>query len=453
MLFTVFDANLRLSDSQATGSSARDLFNLSDFEIPVPRDLYWKSSWELIPQELYGTAQFLDKYKHFKFQSFLPRSEIIDALIKVRSDCNKIANIALFNTSKITKSVRLEEFEQLQVQSFSQEIQVIKDRFLNLVCLLIQISIFVSLKNGIKVSLEDVGKGWFNLQENRMELYEVSKLKKFMTVVKFMMEDSIRFMIEDSLESYAKLVEVSASSIVSVISTNEVRVTRTKDKKKFPLFMIDLVISNNAVTYSTPLPLFEEKLLYIIKQVLGMFQNTPTLERELMKHLIWTHTPMLSSVHIMEDGIVHIQARIQAALSDAVSPLLKYIETFNMYKEFLEMNTETYLQKFKEVKHSLSEYKEEILVHLKKQEEIESSIPENISTGMFFINCSEVRAYLANKRKSLASSSIYFSCHSYFAVLSLLVEKARQVSDKVNKEFSGISRKVTNRYLNFAFHS
>jgi hypothetical protein len=32
----------------------------------------------------YGTNIYLDKFKQFKFQSFLPRVEIIDALIKVR---------------------------------------------------------------------------------------------------------------------------------------------------------------------------------------------------------------------------------------------------------------------------------------------------------------------------------------------------------------------------------
>ena len=180
-------------------------------------------------------------------------------------------------------------------------------------------SILLSLKNGIKTSLKDVGKGWFNLQENRMELYEVSKLKKFMNVVKFMMEDSIRFLVEDSLEAYTKFLEVSASSLVLVKSNSDVKVVKTQDKKKFPLFMIDLGVQDNRITYNTSLTVFEEKLIAVYIQALGMLQNVPSLEREIMENLIWTHTPMLASVHHMEDKVINIQNRISKAISNQLN--------------------------------------------------------------------------------------------------------------------------------------
>lgn len=78
--------------------------------------------------EEYGRAEFAEKLRQFKFQSFLPRVEIIEALVKVRTDCNRLASINLFNT-KITKSVRLEEFEQMQNQNYTQEIQFIKETY------------------------------------------------------------------------------------------------------------------------------------------------------------------------------------------------------------------------------------------------------------------------------------------------------------------------------------
>ncbi len=36
----------------------------------------------------------------------------------------------------------------------------------------------VTLRNSIKASFKDVGKGWFNLHESNMETYEFSKLRK-----------------------------------------------------------------------------------------------------------------------------------------------------------------------------------------------------------------------------------------------------------------------------------
>jgi dynein heavy chain len=76
----------------------------------------------------YGFSEFSEQMKQFKFQSFLPRIEVIDALIKVRADCNRMVDLSLFNT-RITKSVRLEEFEQIQTQSFTEESRFIKERY------------------------------------------------------------------------------------------------------------------------------------------------------------------------------------------------------------------------------------------------------------------------------------------------------------------------------------
>lgn len=43
------------------------------------------------------------------------------------------------------------------------------------------------LEKIIKGSFKDVGKGWFNINEESKETYEFGKLKKFLTLVNFMM--------------------------------------------------------------------------------------------------------------------------------------------------------------------------------------------------------------------------------------------------------------------------
>ena len=63
-------------------------------------------------------------------------------------------------------------------------------------CLLIkfQVQIFLrdswlnTLRTAIRSSLLDVGKGWFNMEERNWEVYQISKLAKFMQLVKFAMQ-------------------------------------------------------------------------------------------------------------------------------------------------------------------------------------------------------------------------------------------------------------------------
>ena len=46
------------------------------------------------------------------------------------------------------------------------------------------------LRSTVHNGLKDVGKGWFNLQEKVSEVYQMSKLKRFLRMVNFVMQVS-----------------------------------------------------------------------------------------------------------------------------------------------------------------------------------------------------------------------------------------------------------------------
>lgn len=62
---------------------------------------------------------FQEQKEDFTFVSLLTRPEVITALSKVRAECNKVTAMSLFH-SNLSKYSRLEEFEQIQSQTFSQ---------------------------------------------------------------------------------------------------------------------------------------------------------------------------------------------------------------------------------------------------------------------------------------------------------------------------------------------
>lgn len=82
------------------------------------------------------------------------------------------------------------------------------------------ISWIVALKNHVRTSFKDVGKGWFNLDEQVQETYENGKLHKFLKMVKLMMEDSLRHLVEKNLERYTEFVEANCNIPVDVVDTN-----------------------------------------------------------------------------------------------------------------------------------------------------------------------------------------------------------------------------------------
>ena len=51
-----------------------------------------------------------------------------------------------------------------------------------------------TLSTSIRHCLVDITKGWFNLEETNWEVYQRSKLKKFLELTKFAMQVNIIFM-------------------------------------------------------------------------------------------------------------------------------------------------------------------------------------------------------------------------------------------------------------------
>lgn len=71
--------------------------------------------------------EFEEKENQFFFASCLTRPEAIFAIVKVRDECNKILKLTLLETH-YTKSLSLEQFEQLQTTTIDQSATHLKER-------------------------------------------------------------------------------------------------------------------------------------------------------------------------------------------------------------------------------------------------------------------------------------------------------------------------------------
>lgn len=62
------------------------------------------------------------------------------------------------------------------------------------------------LEKIIKGSFKDVGKGWFNINESSKPTYEFGKLKKFLMLVNFMMQDTVLNMCKTSVHEFVDYI-------------------------------------------------------------------------------------------------------------------------------------------------------------------------------------------------------------------------------------------------------
>lgn len=137
---------------------------------------------------------FPEQFSNFCFNSLFIKEEVIRAMVEIRAECNEVMEKGrIWHCQPPTegKPHRLEEFKQLQ----SSAVSAIK---------------YYTQENGwvghlqkiIQGSFSDVGKGWFNIHENSKETYEFGKLKKFLTLVNFMMQDTVLTICHESVANF-----------------------------------------------------------------------------------------------------------------------------------------------------------------------------------------------------------------------------------------------------------
>eukprot|EP01135_Chromosphaera_perkinsii_P003004 Nk52_evm26s232 gene=Nk52_evmTU26s232 len=367
---------------------------------------------------------FRDQYNHFLFSSFLTKSEVINAITKARIECNKVIDSSLFNVN-ITKSVRLDEYEQMQTQTYVQTHTFLREHWV------------ASMKNLIKNSLKDVGKGWFNMNEKNKEIYEITKLQKFMNMIKFLMQDALRYLCQDSIRALTKLLEDVASAVMSADNlewpNDDLRQSPFKPPKN-PLFLLDLLPHADGFRFSTQLHLIEQTTMTVFDKALSGTQNIPQLEPLVMEDLFWATNPSLETVHENEPLVNEYRERLRAVIRKALIPLTEYAKKYDKYLDLYNLNISEYLIEFGNENSSFEAFEEAVAMHIQEKEIIEKEIPQHISIGLFWVNCENIRNTLSRKRGELCKQ-----------LLQLLAQTLRKKNETILGEYKMISRKLFER--------
>jgi dynein heavy chain len=154
---------------------------------------------------------FPEQFSNFCFNSLYIKEEVIRAMVDIRAECNDLlVSSRIFDTS-INKTLRVEEFKQYQSTSISGIKYATRET-----------GWVGKLEKITKASFTDVGKGWFNIQETSPETYEFGKLKKFLTLVNFMMQDTVLSMCKESVRNFVEFIHKFIPVSSEIHSTDKV---------------------------------------------------------------------------------------------------------------------------------------------------------------------------------------------------------------------------------------
>lgn len=255
-------------------------------------------------------TNFHEKCRLYFFNSFLTKLELIKVLVQLRQECLKVLQMNFFAT--VTKSVRLEEFMNLQSITTAATSMFLKDSWAS------------AIQNHVRANLKEMKKGWFNLEETNNEVYNFSKLKKFLACVNFFMQDTLRFLIEDSLRNYAGFLMRACDYTVRISGPSKVEVLTRQGEPtpalalRMPLFVVDLQLEGTGAdvrfSYSTSINSFLESPLLCFDKALTQIQGMIRIERKVMKKLFWSFDPVMNTVHPSEEWVLKLRGEVEETL-------------------------------------------------------------------------------------------------------------------------------------------
>jgi dynein heavy chain, axonemal len=404
---------------------------------------------------------FPEQFSTFCFHSLFIKDEVITAMVKIRQQCNEIVEEAHIFDASLRTVMRVEEFKQRQNSS----ITALKSRTG-------EIGWCNDLCKTIKTSFKAVGKGWFNLNvtEDEKESYEFGKLKKFLQLVNFMMQDTVLNLCKNSVEEFvAYMLDyipdqteiISASDVknrfkrLENVQTDEdeentdlvineddpegVKETKkwvnsqfAKNKNPEPLFLLDLILKKSLV------PTFNNSPTEIVKRITEVFeagieslQAIPHLEPLLLRQLFKTHglktikTPVIphekpkapdpnDKKALIDENTWLWEAfdELKVNLTRAIQPLDEYVKTYSAFEEQYKLDPDQYVNSLDEDPENPDkqitpqELQYDIYKQKEKQKELLDRIPEQITVSMFAINCKDIRNFYSQKYEQIVDKEI-----------------------------------------------
>ncbi|NWW95122.1 DYH1 protein, partial [Rhynochetos jubatus] len=371
---------------------------------------------------------FDERQADFNSASLLTSPQVILLLTEVQDECNRAATMSLFN-STLAKHVCLEEFEEIQTQSFTQVQMFLKDTWIN------------TLKTAVESNLRDAGKGWYNLEQSHWDVYQMSKLRKLMERIRFILQDSLRFLVQNSLLGFTQLLLDACHGILDCsedMEWGDDLINSPYRPQRNPLFVTDLVLDSSGVHFSPPVESFEKSLVSLFDEGILVTHTVPQLEKYVLQNMPITGTPCLDSVGLHEPEVAELREVMRSAIQKARIPLQAYAKKCEKFLELSNNDIPYFLKDYEEQCPSAQEVLSIVNTHLSAKENLDNTLPSSIVIGPFHVSIEGVKQHLSKKYKALATSTLDILAKNLRLRVENICDAYKAVSCKMHKKPNSI---------------
>ncbi|XP_030766886.1 dynein heavy chain 1, axonemal-like isoform X2 [Sitophilus oryzae] len=368
-------------------------------------------------------ADFINKKNYFAWYTIYMVPETHLAMSYVAGECIKMGQMSLFSTTFGAKYITLEEFSTVQNQTSSIALKQLKTTWLE------------TLVFNIRMCIGDLGKGWFDINERIYEVYEISKLNRFMELVKYRMQYTLRLLVENSIELFINLVE---SPCIPCLGCEEDFVwgsdliTSPFISHAMPIFNLQLKMDENGAYYTTSPEYFAVVLLKLFDEALIQTHQVRQVHPLLLSNLSFPPDLYLSSVGLLADEVCQVRDRFLLAYEKAIIPLKAYAKEFEAHVNLYVLDIPEFISNYESEQKTAADFKEDISQQYRLKRSLEETLPNVIFIGPFYVTVDFLRLFLINKRQDIINK-----------LLDLFALKMKICIEDLLQDFKNIMTKLS----------
>jgi len=419
--------NTLLFESELRQPGFRDQVRFPTLELPRKPPV---AELGVIPAWLPSAYDYSACAKSFGGISSKALPEAVQAMAQVQYECLQLMKLSLF-TIEFSASIRLEDFEQLQMQHIMRFVQFIRDSWQP------------TLKKGVLSAIVHASPEW-RQEAPRPSVYEQDEIpeiraaahasendhgsrpKRMTRAINLMVADTLRNVANASLEAYADYF-CSRATERSYVEDPE-----SLFAEKAPLFVLDMVWHADDLFYSTSADFFASVPIRLVDEALNALKGLQALDP--FDRSFGRGSEELGEVPSVDSDelqVIACKEKMAEALKASTVPLTEFIADFARHLPHIQLDVHTYIKEFaavdkpEEERPSLKQMQDKVLEHIATKESLEAEVPQLVMLGMYLVSVVQVRQAMLNKHAQVIELT-----------LELIDGRARAASQQLARKFA-----------------
>ncbi|GMO20251.1 MAG: hypothetical protein Ta2E_11420 [Mycoplasmoidaceae bacterium] len=179
---------------------------------------------------------------------------------------------------------------------------------------------------------------------------------------------------------------------------------------------------------------FRDTCVQLLSLIVDPAGSIPIIEPKILPEMFRNVVLTLPTINEDEVKPQKNKTRILAVLDSALKSLDEYLQTYEIYADFIRLDHVKFNEQLNNDQPTLDQCKQEIKKHNDEIENLHRDVPKRVTVGLFAVNVTSVRNHFISKRRNLAKAILDYVSKTVKASFKKLLGEYHTIEAKILQE-------------------